>query len=426
MSHHHFGPDLGDDTARREVGSQVWALIAVSVSSITPILAMPVIVGALQDHWGYSAATAGYVSSADLFGVFIGSVATSVGARRLHWRRYVATAMVLSAAFNVLSMLGPRPLWFAMVRLGAGLTSGSAYAASLALLSRTPDPTRSFALSVCAQVLCNSLVLATFPLAIEHGGLAAAFAAIAALCLATLPVTSTLPTTDRSPVGSITKHLAHLPREGYSAACLLCLLAVGCFYLTIGSYWAYCERIGLEAGLSPDRVHQLLSVGVLFSAAGCLLAPWFSRRMGLTAPLLFSLIILATALAMNAALPNAALFVISLGIVQVCWNFVDIFQLGALAELEPSGRAAALVPAAQGLALAMGPSAAAMVLELKLGYGGVLAFGSGASICAAAAATMARLLRASSATCPRSADGSTPAGTAPVACDAAPRADVND
>jgi hypothetical protein len=56
------------------------------------------------------------------------------------------------------------------------------------------------------------------------------------------------------------------------------------------------------------------------------------------------------------------MFVINLAVLQLCWNFIDIFQLGTLAVLDPSGRAAALVPAAQGAALAAGPAAAGFVL----------------------------------------------------------------
>jgi hypothetical protein len=70
--------------------------------------------------------------------------------------------------------------------------------------------------------------------------------------------------------------------------------------------------------------------------------------------------------------PNAAMFVINLAVLQLCWNFIDIFQLGTLAIVDPSGRAAALVPAAQGAALAAGPAAAGFVLGLGKGYTAVL------------------------------------------------------
>src|ERR1700722_16877318 len=80
----------------------VWAEIALAIGSVAPILGMPIIVGALQDGWGYTAEYAGYVTSIDLAGVLTGSVVTSLLARRVDWRRYVGAALALSAGFNLL------------------------------------------------------------------------------------------------------------------------------------------------------------------------------------------------------------------------------------------------------------------------------------------------------------------------------------
>jgi MFS family permease len=334
---------------------------------------MPVLVGALQDYWGYSASTAGYVSSAELLGMFMASVVTSALANRIRWRAFTATSLVLAVVLNLLSIFSRDPAAFAIVRFAAGAAAGLAYAASLTLLSRTRDYTRSFALSVCAQVICNALILEAFPRLIARAGVPAAFVAIAAITLtsavlvlrwfssvendrASGTVAIALSASDRSPAG----------------AWALCLISVAFFYVTIGGYWAYCERIGLTVGLSLRSIHRLLSVGVLLSAAGCLAALWLSRRVGQAIPLLLAVLVLAGFLATSGVVSSAAVYIATLGIVQVCWNFFDILQLGTLAQIEPSGRAAALVPAAQGFALAVGPSIAATVLRVGLGYRGVL------------------------------------------------------
>ena len=72
----------------------VWAEIALAIGSVAPILGMPIIVGALQDGWGYSAAYAGYVTSVDLAGLLAGSVATSLLGNR-------SDAMVITVTDNV-------------------------------------------------------------------------------------------------------------------------------------------------------------------------------------------------------------------------------------------------------------------------------------------------------------------------------------
>jgi hypothetical protein len=40
-----------------------WAQIALGLGGVIQILGMPIIVGALHDHWGYSDAYAGYITS---------------------------------------------------------------------------------------------------------------------------------------------------------------------------------------------------------------------------------------------------------------------------------------------------------------------------------------------------------------------------
>ena len=354
----------------------VWAEIALAIGSVAPILGMPIIVGALQDGWGYTAEHAGYVTSIDLAGLLAGSVTTSLLAHRVDWRWYVGGALLLSAAFNLLCAPFHAIVALCCLRFAAGFGSGATYASSLTLLSRNSEPARGFAYMILLQVLANAAVLALFPALNERWGPAAIFASIAGVLLASLAVVPLLPRRDstartpppaRAAPGRLPGKVPLLPA--------LCLAAVALFYVTIGSYWAYAERMGLEFGMSPQEVHWLLSAGVLLSVAACLSARAVGRRIGQSHALLIALALLAATLLIHGIFPTAAMFVINLAVLQLCWNFIDIFQLGTLAIVDPSGRAAALVPAAQGVALAAGPAAAGFVLGQGKGYTAILLMG---------------------------------------------------
>ena len=172
----------------------------------------------------------------------------------------------------------------------------------------------------------------------------------------------------------------------------LCLGAVAFVYLAIGSYWAYAERMGQSAGIPAPWVHRLLSAGVLLSGLGCVAAFRLSRRMGQSRPLLIALGALATVLLLNGAWQTPPVYVFTLATLQLCWNFIDIFQLGTLSAVDPSGRAAAFVPAAQGVGLAAGPAAGAMVLSLGHGYATVLLTAGAAATIAACCYTVVYLV----------------------------------
>ncbi|MFI5250424.1 MAG: hypothetical protein ACHQTF_10650, partial [Gemmatimonadales bacterium] len=173
------------------------------------------------------------------------------------------------------------------------------------------------------------------------------------------------------------------PQPGHGGAALappiarvamsaLGLGAVALVYLAIGSYWAYAERMGITFGLSATLVHQLLTASVLLSTVGCLAAFWLSRNVGQSRPLLVALGFFSVVLLVHSIAPHPVMYVVTLVVMQMCWNFIDIFQLGTLALVDPAGRAAALVPAAQGVALAAGPAAGGLALTAGGGYWAVL------------------------------------------------------
>jgi predicted MFS family arabinose efflux permease len=371
------------DTQRSR--SETWAQIALGIGSVVPILGMPIIVGALEDHWGYSATDAGYLTSIDLAGLFIGSVTTAAWAARIDWRRYITAAILFGCTLNVLCV------WFhtfgalSALRFGAGLASGAAYSSSLALLCLASDTARGFSLLIFAQVVANAIVLAVFPAIDTAWGPGGLFVAIAAVLAATLAVVPRLPgppvrhDSAAAPVSSPAR-----PRTvGVMVASALCLGAVALVYVAIGSYWAYAERMGIAFGSSATLVHRLLTASVLLSGLGCIAAFRVSRTFGQSRPLLAALGLLSVTLLVHSIYPSTVMYVLTLCVLQICWNFVDIFQLGTLAFVDPTGRAAALVPAAQGVALAIGPAAGGLALTVGHGYAAVLLLAGGAATLAA-------------------------------------------
>jgi DHA1 family inner membrane transport protein len=392
----------------RRDGWEFWALVALSIGGVVQILGLPLIVGALEDHWGYTAAYSGYIASVDLAGLFVGSVTTSMWASRINWKRYVAAAIVLCIVMNVLCV------WFhtlgilMVLRFGAGLASGVAYASSLTLMSRVQDTARGFSIVIFAQVVANAAVLAVFPVIDATWGPGGLFVTIAIVMAVTAVVVPRLP--GRDPAGEAgivvadrwAGHDPPLPGQGGAALPArvamsgLCLGAVALVYVAIGSYWAYAERMGIAFGLSGDVVHHFLTASVLLSTIGCLAAFRLSRSVGQSRPLLGALGLLSAVLLINSGLPHPLMYVVTLGVMQMCWNLIDIFQLGTLAIVDPSGRAAALVPAAQGIALAAGPAAGGLALTAGQGYWAVLLLAGGAAALATLCYSIvyARFLRA--------------------------------
>jgi hypothetical protein len=293
-------------------------------------------------------------------------------------------------------------------------------------MSRVQDTARGFSIVIFAQVVANAAVLEVFPVIDARWGPGGLFVTMAMVMAATAVIVPRLP--GRDPVAeagivatdgraghdpplpgtagaavpvnagaaipgqagaAVPAHAgAAIPGQGGAALSPpvtrvamsgLCLGAVALVYVAIGSYWAYAERMGLALDLSADLVHHLLAASVLLSTIGCLAAFRLSRTVGESRPLLGALAMLSAVLLIHSGLRHPLMYVVTLGVMQICWNLIDIFQLGTLAIVDPSGRAAALVPAAQGIALAAGPAAGGAALTAGRGYWAVLLLAGGAA-----------------------------------------------
>jgi len=79
---------------------------------------------------------------------------------------------------------------------------------------------------------------------------------------------------------------------------------------------------------------------------------------------------------------DEARFFVSLYAFNFLWIFVDVYQMGSVANLDATGRFAALMPTAQGLGQIIGPNMAASMLALGAGYGDIFLLCTGASLAA--------------------------------------------
>lgn len=151
----------------------------------------------------------------------------------------------------------------------------------------------------------------------------------------------------------------------------LCLSAMALTYVNIGAYWTYIELASADAALDADWVSNVLVWVSFFALIGCLVATLISDRFGLAKPLLLTLLIHALIVAILVPGMDQTRFFASVYAFNFLWIFIDVYQMASVARLDPSGRFASLMPAAQGLGQIVGPNIAASLLGASLGYGSV-------------------------------------------------------
>ncbi|GAB3112233.1 MFS transporter [Aestuariicella hydrocarbonica] len=357
------------------------AAIVISFVGNAVVMGMPMIVGALADDLGFGEQQVGWLASADLGGMFLASLLTAMVITRVNRRQLAMVGIIIALMANLLSSQFHDFTTLFYTRVIAGIGGGICYSLGVGCLAGTHHTARNFSILMFALVTINALELYSFPVLSDVwgvNGIYYAFCGAFVLCFFAVPKLPAFAAEPTAITETADGHKVRIP--GYLPK--LCLLAVSCFYITIGSFWAYIERAGVDAGLSDEFIANTLTIGTLFTLLGCFVATWLSNKAGQSKPLLVALLTMVGAMALLALGINPTVFIIGNFMFNVMWLFTDIYQLGTISNVDHSGRYAALIPGAQGLAQTIAPTAAGFLLAANLGYGAVMLLGAAGSLSA--------------------------------------------
>lgn len=309
----------------------------------------PMFLGALADARALDAAQIGSLAGAELSGVALASLAASIWYPRANLRLVATFALMVAVVGNaatawVLDATHLVALRFAIGFLGTGVL----YALSFGLIGQSPHPDRLVALAVILQVVGMALSLAALPAILEHWQLPGMTTSIALVMLSGVFVLFVLPTraTAVEP-GMGTGHLQLLP-----IGLLACMIL---FSMGLGGLWAFLERIGDSAGYSAQEVGNTLALGGLIGGLGAVAAFVLGLRYGRLLPLLVSLFAITVSSVVFTVASSWSGFLTAVLLFNFFWNFTLPYLMGAIAMADRSGRSMVVIPAAQGMGLALGP-----------------------------------------------------------------------
>ncbi len=355
------------------------ALVGYGVS-----VGIPVISTAWVELLGFSEVEVGRVAGADLGGMSLGALLTSLIIARSN-RRYLillgAGLAILSNALCTVYVTYDEVLW---LRLLAGVGSGIYTAVAVASLGACSRPAQAYNMMLFAFAFSQALEMHILP-QLSMNGIYFTFIGAYALGLVVVHWIPPYPAERKLDVEidmsehSGEHHIVHRHVPMYVP--WLCLAAIVFSYTNIGAYWAYIELASLDAGIADAWIGSILVWASFSSIAGCLIATVLSNRFGLARPLLGALLTMVTIVGMLAFGINDINILISVFGFNFLWVFVDVYQMSTIANVDHSGSFASLMPGAQGLGQIIGPNLAASTLGAGFGYAGVF------TVCALAAFT---------------------------------------
>ena len=342
------------------------------------LVGIPVISTAWVTLLGFTEVEVGRVAGADLGGLSIGAVVTAMLIGKVNRRILVLIGLSLAVVANGLCISVvdyDQVLW---LRLLSGIGSGIYTAVAVSSLGASSKPARAYNAMLFAFAFSQALEMHFLPLL----SMASIYTTFIVCFLLTIPFISWIP--------------AHAPTEVAEAVAVdslaaesvpkfvpwLCLAAMVITYINIGAYWTYIELAAASDQADPEWVGQVLTWSSFCSLIGCLFATILSSRYGLLRPLLVTLVTMAVIVGMLANGITDKNILISVLSFNFLWIFIDVYQMSTIANVDKTGRFAALMPGAQGLGQIIGPNLAASILGLNLGYSGVFIMCAGAAIVA--------------------------------------------
>jgi predicted MFS family arabinose efflux permease len=340
------------------------------VAGMIDMVALPLWIGNLMQHYGFSPVQAGLTVTLFLFSVVIASTATAPIFDRIPHRAVVAAGFLVgAAAFLAVSRLPiDASSLNAIIALHviAGLGTGTALSVTHGNIGRTDNPHRLFGTVNVALGVLGVFFFAALPQLVSHFGAATMFMVFAAtMAIASLVTALFFPAVGNAPRAHGVSETTPSPAP---KAVWFLIGVVICLTFNQAMVFSFLERIGDAHGFAAEKVNVVLIVLGFVNLLPGALAALLQKRLS---PLVVGFCgpVLQAVLAMTMAnspvfLPYAVAASVYVSIV----IFTHTFLFGLLARLDQSGRAVSATPAMMMIGSCTGPAVGGAIVA-GFGYG---------------------------------------------------------
>lgn len=329
------------------------SIVAGAVGSLM-FLVTPIFLGALTDGGVYSPRQAGIIGSADLAGMFAGSVALSLWIRKLNWRWLAVKALCLFLAAQLISAM-TKDIFLALlfIRFLSGAAGIALMSVAFSHIADTSHHDRNFAIFIVAQMLTGAVAAFIIPYFIAWWGMNGLFYFLLLAGAPIFLVTPFIPEHGKTPAGNQPFGAGH---GTLSWAHYVMLFSLFLFGLGVMLVWAYVERIGTFNGYSATAIGKIISWSLLASICGALSVTFLQNKFGrLRLILVATLCIIISMYALN-TFPKAGIFMAAVSVFAFCWTFTAPYQLAILAQSDVSGKTIVLALAMMKVGYALAPA----------------------------------------------------------------------
>lgn len=335
----------------------LFAIIYLGTIGAAVFIVQPGFVQGLVAFYGLSEQAAGYIASAEVWGIAVTTLLLALGGHQYNWQYILKGSLLLFVAGNLLSLGTGQPLWFAASRFITGLGSGGLVAITFTVIGLTRHCDRNFGFLIMGVLTYGAFGLWVMPAALEAVGMHGLIIGFALFGLSGWPFLQRLPASGK-------EHRQIEPDSVNLGVALrgFAIAAMFTYFFAQGVIWAYLFLIGTNAGIGDQEVANGLMMSQFLGIAGAVVAALAGARYGRVLPLAVGVLGGALLLAALLDTVSAIVYTVTVCAYNFAWNMSHPFLLGAMASFDAQGRVVVHAVAAQMVGLAVGPAFAAILL----------------------------------------------------------------
>lgn len=336
----------------------LFAAIYLSVIGAAVFIVQPGFVQGLVEIYSFSEQQAGYIASAEIWGLALTTVLLALGGHRVSWHLILKGSIIVFAMGNFASLLTQDFKLFSSMRFLAGMGSGGLVSLTFTIIGLTQRADHNFGYLIMGVLTYGALGLWTIPWALETIGMNGVIVFFALFGLSGWPFVSHTPDSG--------KEQLQVEDDAIDLSGLFrwfAIVAMFTYFFAQGVIWAYLFLIGLNGGVGEQGVANGLMLSQFLGIAGAFVPAVLGNRFGRIVPLSIGIIGGSIVLYALYGEFSALIYAVTVCIYNFFWNMTHPFLLAAMASFDQHGRVVVYAVAAQMLGLAVGPAFAASLLE---------------------------------------------------------------
>jgi len=334
----------------------------------------PILIGALQQRWGLSVATAGLVQSSELLAIALASLGLASVVTTTSPRTFALIGCVVAGSSYLLTCIVHGVLGLVLLRVTAGIGAAMCICAANFVLAQQREPDRLYAIGVALASIAYFVFYPPIVYAASQTQGWGAYATEGAWVLALMPFVALLP----RKVHVDTPGPDTAVRGRLSPKLLFFTLPILLYGIFSTGSWSFSGTIATALGIGPVSYGYALSAGTALGILSASVASALGTKYGRTRPVACGLFIGAIAALAFFTTRVPSVFFISFLATQTLYNFNLPFMLGQCSAMDSSGRLATAAMSALMIASATAPALAGWAIERVgtpfLGWSTVIAY----------------------------------------------------